>query len=570
MFWRKSQIPPLLLLALLLIFPFPARAQPPLRYTVQADDSLPALADKYYQDSAAWPALVAANPALGSGYRLQPGQTLIIPPPAQLDALLAEPAPIDDIAPLGAAWLANFGAYVEESRRHFQIPGAAVAIIRPQGIALAQGFGERELSGGRPVTPETLFGIGSTTKAMNAALIATLVDDGTLNWDSRVAGLWPDFALSEPDAAAQMRLRHLLNMGSGLPRADLVWSDSGMSAEQVMQSLADLPVEAPPGARFEYNNQAVATAGFVAALAAGGQFGQLGETYPRLMRQRIFDPAGMSRATFDIEAIKAAPNHATPHDFLLTGATTPAAFQNDPGIDPAGGVNASLMDLARFVQLQLARGAGPDGRQVISAENLAETWRPQIELYPGNSYGMGWFVEEYRGVEMVWHDGDVFGFKSLLVLLPQANVGLALLSNRTVGYGFSNSIRYHFVEQVYGLEADAGQYFRDQWTTFIESGLPEAREPLDPAPPAAGIAPYLGRYAEGWQVARQPDGAVWASRGGYGWWLWADDSAGQPGRFVIGNGFGLLSPLNFITGTQTITMQVELATGEVGTYGKLP
>lgn len=569
MTWPKLQTIPLLLLALLLIFPFPARAQSPENiYIIQVDDSLPALADKYYEDSATWPAIVAANPTLDNGYRLQPGQPLIIPPPAQLDALLSEPASIDDIAPLSAAWLADFAAYVEESRQHFEIPGAAVAVIRPQGIALVQGFGERELGGGQPVTPETLFGIGSTTKAMNAALIATLVDDGTLDWDDPVTDLWPAFALSEPDATAQTRLRDLLNMGSGLARADLVWSDSGMSAEQVMQSLADLPVEAPPGAQFAYNNQAVATAGFVAALAAGGQFGQLGDAYPRLMQQRLFDPAGMHRATFDIEAVKSAPNHAIPHDFLLTGATVPADFQADPGIDPAGGVNASIMDLARFVQMQLAHGEGVAGRRVVSAENLAETWRPQTELYPGYSYGMGWFVEEYRGVEMVWHDGDVFGFKSLLVLLPQANVGLALLSNRTVGYGFSNGIRYHFVEQLYRLEADAGQYFRDQWTTFIDTGLPEARAPLNPAPPATDIAPYLGRYAAGWQVSQQPDDTVWASRGDYGWQLWADDSGGEPGQFIIGNGFGLLAPVRFITGTETITMSIELATGEVGRYQK--
>lgn len=566
MIGRKPQII-LLLMALLLVFPFPGRAQPlQAVYIIQADDSLPALADKYYQTSAAWPAIAAANPALDNAYRLQPGQRLVIPPPAQLDARLSAPAPIDDIVPLSAAWLADFSAYVEESRQHFEIPGAAVAVIRPQQIVLAQGFGERELGGGQPVTPETLFGIGSTTKAMNAALIATLVDDGTLDWDDHVSDLWPDFALSEPDAAAQIRLRDLLNMGSGLPRADLVWSGSGMSAEQVMHSLADLPVEASPGAQFEYNNQAVATAGFVAALAAGGEFGQLGQAYPRLMQQRLFDPVGMPRATFDIEAVETAPNHATPHDFLLTGETIPATFHYDPGIDPAGGVNASIMDLARFVQMQLARGAGIDGQRVVSAENLAETWRPQIELYPGKSYGMGWFVEEYRGVEMIWHDGDVFGFKSLLVLLPRANIGLALLSNRTVSYGFANSIRYHFVEQVYGLEADAGQFYRDQWATFIESGLPEARAPLNPAPPAEAVTPYLGRYTEDWQVSQQPDDTVWASRGDYGWQLWADDSTEKPGQFIIGNGFGLLSPLSFITGTETITMSIELATGETGSY----
>ncbi|MCG3208292.1 MAG: D-aminopeptidase [Anaerolineae bacterium] len=561
---------------------FSARAdEPPLRYVAQADDSLLRLADKYYHDSANWPAIFVATNRLAqsepdispleSPLLLPPGQIVAIPAADQLESLSADyagnPPPVaPDTAPLSPAWLADFAAYVEESRQHFEIPGAAVAVVSPQQILLAQGFGERELGRGQPVTPDTLFGIGSTTKAMTSLLAARLVDEGAFGWDTPVSQLWPGFALSDPAVMPQIRLRDLLGMRSGLPRADLVWSGSGMSAEQVMQSLAELPLAAPPGEQFEYNNQAVATAGFAATLAAGGEFGQLGPAYESLLRQRLFEPIGMRRATFDLAKVQADANHATPHDFTLAGKTVPTHFHADPGIDPAGGVNASLLDLARFGQTQLTRGVAPAGQRVVSAANLTQTWQPQIELYPGNSYAMGWFVEEYRGVEMVWHDGDVLGFKSLLVLLPQANLGLALLSNRTVSYGFSNGIRYHFAEQVYGLEADAGQYFRDQWTTFKTDGLPKARAPLNPTPPAGTVQPYLGRYESGWRVEQRPNGAVWASRGDYRWQLWAKP---EPGQFIIGNGFALLSPLEFVAEDDRIVMRVELATGEEGTYRRL-
>ena len=90
--------------------------------------------------------------------------------------------------------------------------------------------------------------------------------------------------------------------------------------------------------------------------------------------------------------------------------------------------------------------------------------------------------------------------------------------------------------------------------------------PLNPAPPAAAVAPYLGNYAGGWQVLRRADGSLWATRGPYGWQLWADDSAAEPGQFVIGNGFGLLSPLRFVTRDDGFIMRVELATGETGEY----
>lgn len=565
-----------LLLVLLAIAPARA-AGPPAHYTVQTDDTLPRLAEKYYHDVQSWPAIWQANQANpgetapASPYLLRPGQRLRLPRPDQLDQLLAEyaaangPPPALQPVSLSAGWLAEFSAYVDEARQHFEIPGAAVAVVRPSQILLAQGFGVKELGKNEPVNPKTIFGIGSTTKAMTALLVASLVDDGRLDWDEPVMELWPDFALSDPTVTPQITLRDLLSMRSGLPRADLVWSGSGMTAEAVMQSLATLPVLAPPGQRFEYNNQAVATAGFVATLAAGGKFGALGPTYTTLMQQRVFNPIGMSSATFNAAAVQVHPNHATPHDFLLSGETVPTYFHTDPGIDPAGGVNANIIDLARFVQTQLARGVSPAGRRVVSAKNLTETWQPQMELYPGNNYATGWFVEEYRGVTMIWHDGDVLGFKSLLVLLPEANVGLALLSNRTVSYGFSNSVRYHFVEQIYGLNADAGQFYRDQWTTFITTGLPNARAPLDPSPPPAEVRAYLGRYEAGWQVEQHSDGTVWAIRGDYRWQLWADAGTG---KFVVGNGFGLLTPLEFTHEDGDIVMQFELATGEQGMYRK--
>ncbi len=569
--------PKILLFAIIFIGMAAASARadtPPARYTVQADDSLPQLADKYYRDPLAWPAIYQANAASGvSPYAAPPGQVLTLPAPAQIESLRAEylaaghpPPEAAAIVPISARWLANFGAYIEDSRHHFGIPGVALAVVHNNQIALAQGLGVRQVGQPAPVTPETVFGIGSTTKTMNSLLIATLVDDHRLNWDDRVLELWPAFALSDADVAARLRLRNLLGMDSGLPRADLVWSGSGMTAEQVMQSLAGLPLPASPGEQFAYNNQAVATAGFVAALAAGGQWGQLGKFYPQLMQQRVFAPVGMAGATFDVAAVQANPNHATPHDFTLAGETVPTYFHTDPGIDPAGGINASLMDLARLVQTELARGVAPGGRRVVSEQNLTETWRPGVELYPGSNYAMGWFVENYHGVEMLWHDGDVLGFKSLLVLLPQANIGLVVLTNRNVSYGFANSTRYHFVESLFGLNADAGEYFRRQWTTFMATGLPQARAPLSPTITAEAASPWLGNYQNGWQVARHADGTLWATRGDYGWQLWA---TAQPGQFVVGNGFGLLTPLKFITATNAVTMSFELSTGETGAYRRL-
>jgi CubicO group peptidase (beta-lactamase class C family) len=553
----------------------------PYSYIVQAEDTLPRLADKFYQNPSTWPAIwlatntiAAADPhfsPMDAPQVLQPGQRLLIPPPAEAERLQAEYlaradlitlTPSPDAQPLTAAWLAEFVAYVEEARRHFDIPGAALAVVRDNQIVLAQGFGVRELGQPEPVTPETVFGIGSTTKAMNSALIATLVDDGLLTWDQPATEIWPDFKLSDPAVTPQIRLRHLLNMSSGAPRADLAWSGRGLTAEEVMASLADLPILAPPGQSFHYNNQAVAAGGYLAALAAGGEYGRLQQAYAGLIRQRIFEPIGMRNTTFSIEAALSNPNHATPHDFTLAGETLPTYYHADPGIAPAGAANANALDMARFLLMQLNQGVAANGNRIVSTPNLRETWQPQIEAYSDTSYALGWFVESYQGVKMIWHDGDVLGFKSLLVFIPEARVGLVLLANRTISIGFSSSVRYRLVEQLYGLEAEASSQYKTQWDTFIEA-LPGIREPLEANPAPAEVAPYLGQYDGGWQVEQRDDGTLWTVRGPYQWQLLAENEA----DFVINNGFGLTSEIQFVTDeTGQTTMEINLSTGEKGKY----
>lgn len=553
-------------------------------YTMQAEDTLPRLAEKYYRDASAWPAIWQATQAGAATepdfappdnpYVIRPGQPLLIPAQAEVEQLRAEYSdqagfpmitPPSQMRPVGAAWLAEFRAYTEEARQHFGIPGAALALVRHNQIVLAQGFGVRELGQAAPVTPETVFGIGSTTKAMNSLLIAALVEEGLLDWDQAVVDIWPDFKLSDPAVTPQIRVRDLLNMGSGLPRADLAWSGVGLTAEGVMESLAALPVVAPPGQRFQYNNQMVATGGYVAALAAGGDYGQLGQAYAGLMQRRVFDPIGMRSASLSIEAAQANPNHAMPHDFTLAGQILPTYYHDDPGIEPAGAVNANVLDLARFLLTQLNYGVAPNGQRVVSAQRLAETWQPQLYISTDTHYALGWFVEDYEGVEMLWHDGDTLGFKSLLVFIPEARLGLALLTNRTISVGFSSSLRYRLVEMAYGLEVEAGLHYKAQWDAFMEA-LPGIREPLEAAPAAAEVAPYLGAYQGGWQIEQREDGTLWSVRGPYHWQLLA---AGQ-GNFVINNGFGLTSEIEFVTDeAEGVTMIVKLSTGESGEYSRL-
>ncbi|HXV42778.1 MAG TPA: serine hydrolase, partial [Anaerolineae bacterium] len=387
-------------------------------YTVQAEDSLSGLAYQFYQDFDAWPAIqLATNARAAEDSRfsviknpniVEAGQLLWIPDAAEAQRLLAGYAPAQpELQPLTGELLAEFATFIETNRQHFRIPGAAVAVVQGNQIVFAQGFGVRELGKPDPVTPETIFAVASTTKAMTSMLLAKLVDEGKLDWDQPVVEIWPDFKLSDPDVTSQIRVRDLLNMSSGVSRVDLAWSGAGLTAEQIMTSLAELPIVTPPGQWYHYNNQMYATGGYIGVLATGGRYGNLQQGYVDLLQARVFDPIGMSSATTSIEVALAQPNHATPHDFTLSGEVVPTHYHADPGITPAGAVNANVLDMARFVMTQLGQGIAPDGTRVVSAENLAETWQPQVEVTPKLSYGMGWFIEDYKGVEMIWHDGDV-------------------------------------------------------------------------------------------------------------------------------------------------------------------
>ena len=268
----------IILAALLLLLPRSlagADDLPGQVYTWQTDDSLSRLAEKYYDDPADWLAILVATNARADGNSdfdkllsptgIQVGQRLWIPDQADAAGLLAH---YPKLQPLSDKLLADFENYIESPRQRYQIPGAAVLLVRGNQIVWAKGFGLRELGQPEPVEPDTVFAVGSTTKAMTSMMVASMVDEGLLRWDQPVQEIWPGFTLSDPDRAAQLRLRDMFTMATGLPRRDLVWSGTDLTAEQLMASLAELPVHGEIGQWFDYNNQVVATGGYGAALAA--------------------------------------------------------------------------------------------------------------------------------------------------------------------------------------------------------------------------------------------------------------------------------------------------------------
>lgn len=327
-------------------------------------------------------------------------------------------------------WL-EFIDEVDILRQDCGVPGAAVAVITDRTQVRTYGCGVRDMRSGQPVTDQTLFHIASTQKPMTSLFVASLVDQGVLDWDTPVAETVPQFKLSDDAATRSVTMRHLLSMSSGIPASgedDL--GSSLTSPETLFERAAYLNLNGRPGERFDYSNVSYALAGYSAALAAGCPWGQLEAGYGQLMADRLFVPAGMRTATFSLNEARATANCCSPHE-LYDGSIEPLQEEGeacDP-LAPAGGARVNIVEMARYLMLEL-NGGQAGGRQVVSRENLEARWQPQIvDQDSGTSYGLGWGVTDQRGKVVLVHEGSFGGFMSALSLCPEDGIGLALLGN---------------------------------------------------------------------------------------------------------------------------------------------
>jgi len=489
-----------------------ARGAPPaqeeMTYTVKVGDNLWTLAEKYLGDGHAYRDIVAATNAkhdedpsfahIVNPNLIYPGWKLLIP------GAVATAAPAPTEQPLTDNVLADFEAYIEQTRESFSVPGVAVAIVQGGEIVYAEGFGVKEIGSDDPATADTVFSIGSTTKAMTSMMAASLVDDGLIEWDTPLVEVMPQFQLSDEQATQQITLREALAMTTGLPDIGPVLFLSGRPPEDYVEYLADVPLAAPPGESYVYHNEMYSVGAYAAAMAAGAEYGEnLFSTYADLMQERVFDPLGMTSATFSAQEAAASPNHATPH-FQSLNATlaetgfdvTPTHYMDMDTIAPAGTLRSSAPDVGRFLITMLSGGVAPDGSRAISAENLAETWTEQISVEPlphleQDGYGMGWHTATYQGIPLVTHDGSLAGFSSQMAFIPEADTGIVVLANADFfGLALRTQVQYRFIEMLFGLEP----FIDDaEGLGAALSGLSDLYSQLAPIDPET-VAPFLGSY----------------------------------------------------------------------------
>jgi CubicO group peptidase (beta-lactamase class C family) len=441
----------------------------------------------------------------------------------------------------GAAWAAppaNFAQRVEEIRNQVGVPGMAVTIVENGEVTFAQGFGVRRLGTNERVDADTIFQLGSVGKAFTVAAIAVLVDRGELSWDDPVIDHIPYFQMYDPWVTREMTVRDLLShrSGLGLGAGDLMFVPrSSRSREDTVRALRHIPPATSFRSGYAYDNVLYAVAGQLVEEVSG-------KTWERFMREDVLVPAGMRTATSDRVDRRRTRNRAWPHgrrDGAMTGMGTQevmddsgrAEFDPELGANaaPAGGVAASANDLARWIAIQLAHGATPEGGRLFSEASSREMWTPRVHVPFGqapepvaastpqfNSYALGWMERDYQGHRLIMHTGAVFGAQSVLILIPELNVGFAIAINCEDGeaaLGIAYELLDHYLGRPYYNWGDAWQTFvRERDARAVAALQQQQAATATASQPSLPLERYAGRYEDAWYgpmtITRRADGKL--------------------------------------------------------------
>jgi CubicO group peptidase (beta-lactamase class C family) len=287
--------------------------------------------------------------------------------------------------------------------------GVALALIKDGRIVLEKGYGFRDLESHAPVTTASLFNIGSISKSFTALGIAQLVDQQQVELDTPVIKYIPDLRLSDPQVAQVVTLRQLLSHTSGLPPDEQWPQQVPPTREEIVSEFANVPITAQPGTRFQYCSRCVVLAAYVLERITG-------QSWEAYTQAHIFEPLGMTAASFGPRGLEQGPDRAQPyrHDAVLGDVPVPwGRLQYLEPLGPAGGIDANVDEMARYALLQLGDGT-ISGQQILSAQMMGELQRPEIAVgtdwtpaapREDMHYALGWFTANVRGVHLVFHNG---------------------------------------------------------------------------------------------------------------------------------------------------------------------
>jgi CubicO group peptidase (beta-lactamase class C family) len=402
-----------------------------------------------------------------------------------------------------AAQLKEFDAYVEKSRVEWQVPGMAVAVVKDGKVIFAKGYGVRQLGTKNMVDTQTLFACASTTKAMTAACMGILVDEGKVKWDDAVTKYLPEFHLADPYVTRELKIRDLFTHNSGVGNADFLWSVMNIPADEVLRKMQQVEPSYSLRSSFIYQN--------IFYLAAGKVIEKLsGQPWEDFIQARIFQPLKMT-GTFSTLKKAQDPNHSKPH-YMVNGSIKAIEPTSADEIGPAGSVNASIEDMGKWMVCMLDSSKYNGGR-LLKASTWKELFKPQVlvpanEFYPTmqlikpnwTTYGLGWFQHDYKGKKINYHTGSLAGEVAIHAQLPDSKLGVYVFGN----YDHAE-VRHALVYKTFDLFALGGN--RDWSTEFLKlyTGLKQQGEKEEKdfeakrvanTKPTKSLDEYAGKYTD--------------------------------------------------------------------------
>ena len=363
---------------------------------------------------------------------------------------------------------------IREAMKAWEAPGTAVVVVQGDTVVYCEGAGVRELGKPEVATSDTLFAIASTTKAFTCTAIAMLAEEGKLSWDDPVRKHLDWFRLSDPLADANVTLRDLVTHRTGYSRNDMLWFGSENSQVEALKKFGLVKPNTSFRSMWEYNNLCYSAAGLAAGNAAGC-------SWEELIRSRIFEPLGMTNSNFRVSEAQASPNHASAHEKTLDGKIRVVPWRNIDNCRPGGGINSNVRDLANWLKFQVGRGTF-EGKTLLSVEKLEETRTSQIvepkdersrRAQPNSqffNYGLGWALYDYRGKKVASHGGALDGFRTVVAIVPEINLGVAIVVNIAPN-NYVGALRDSILDLAFGAE-------KTDWNSHYQGIYQEAVDEL--------------------------------------------------------------------------------------------
>ncbi|HEV2351504.1 MAG TPA: serine hydrolase [Terriglobia bacterium] len=409
--------------------------------------------------------------------------------------------------------LEGFDQFVAQVMKDWKVPGVAVAIVKDGKLILAKGYGERDTHQHLPVTPQTLFAIGSISKSFTVTAMGMLVDEGKLDWDKPVRNYIPEFKMFDAVASEHMTPRDLITHRSGLPRHDMVWYSSNFSRADMVRRLRYLEPNKDFRSTYQYNNLMFVTAGYLVGRVAG-------TTWEEFVRRRILGPLGMKNTNYSVDVSQKSADFAMPYQ-NADGVVKDMPFHNVDQIAPAGSINSNVDEMAQYLLFHLSKGM--HGQTRLLSENSENQMQSPQMVEPSSerwkeiglsTYGMALGVSDYRGHKFVSHGGAIDGFTAQLSFMPQDNIGAIVLANLD-----SNKdplpiiVTYAIYDRLLGLEPTPwNQRFLDDEQKSKQSEEEAKKEGFTERKPnthpSHDLKDYVGKYMNpGYGIVKiEPDG----------------------------------------------------------------